>query len=236
MDVNLMNRIYLVHEWSVMHIHLCVHQPITDDDVDRIATCLKVLAEKTPLMGEIFNTDCRQSLSLMLAAKMEEEKELQRVNIASIFSMIHLFILNMNIFNILLCTVMRFTTCLWFKNLFLLPSPSFLSEGTREAKEALFFKWGISNNYSEIYWKQSFLWLLEMIDITANEMYVLCKVYMLFFFLLWQASEKRTVKVQADDPISFAQLVNKAEMGATEVQNSNNKYTKSVTKGKNSRD
>lgn len=121
-----------------MCIYLCVHQPITDDDVDRIATCLKVLAEKTPLMGEIFNTDCRQSLSLMLAAKMEEEKELQRVNIASIFSMIHLFILNMNILNILLCTVMRFTTCLWFKNLFLLPSPSFLSEGTREAKEALF--------------------------------------------------------------------------------------------------
>ena len=32
-----------------------------------------------------------------------------------------------------------------------------------------------------------------------------------------QASEKRAVKVQADDPISFAQLVNKAEMGATEV-------------------
>lgn len=132
-----MIKIYFVHEWSVIHVYLCVHQPITDDDVDRIATCLKVLAEKTPLMGEIFNTDCRQSLSLMLAAKMEEEKELQRVNIASIFSMIHLFILNMNIFNILLCTVMRFTTCLWFKNLFLLPSPSFLSEGTREAKEAL---------------------------------------------------------------------------------------------------
>lgn len=77
--------------------------------------------------------------------------------------------------------------------------------------------------------------LLEMIDITRDEMYVLCKVYMLFF-LLWQASEKRTVKVQADDPISFAQLVNKAEMGATEVHNSNNKYTKSVNKGKNSRD
>lgn len=230
-----MNRIYLVHKWSVMHIYLCVHQPITDDDVDRIATCLKVLAEKTPLMGEIFNTDCRQSLSLMLAAKMEEEKELQRVNIASIFSLIHLFILNMNIFNILLCTVMRFTTCLWFKNLFLLPSPSFLSEGTREAKEALLLNEAfliITLRYIE---NKSFSWLLEMIDITANEMYVLCKVYMLFF-LLWQASEKRTVKVQADDPISFAQLVNKAEMGATEVHNSNNKYTKSVNKGKNSRD
>ncbi|XP_048767337.2 coatomer subunit beta-like [Ostrea edulis] len=83
-------------------------KPITDDDVDRIATCLKVLAEKSQLMGEIFNNECRQSLSMMLTAKMEEEKELQR------------------------------------------------------------------------------------------------------------ATEKRTIKVQADDPISFAQLVNKAEMGATE--------------------
>lgn len=119
-----MIKIYLVHQWSVMHICLCVHQPITDDDVDRIATCLKVLAEKTPLMGEIFNNDCRQSLSLMLAAKMEEEKELQRVNIASICSMIHLLI-PINIFNILLCTVMCVTTCLWFKNLFLLPSSIF---------------------------------------------------------------------------------------------------------------
>ena len=35
--------------------------------------------------------------------------------------------------------------------------------------------------------------------------------------ILLQATEKRAIKVQADDPISFAQLVNKAEMGATEV-------------------
>lgn len=77
---------------------------------------------------------------------------------------------------------------------------------------------------------KSFSWLLEVIDITGNEMYILCKVYMLFF-LLWQASEKRTVKVQADDPISFAQLVNKAEMGATEVHISNNKDTKTGEKG-----
>lgn len=37
------------------------------------------------------------------------------------------------------------------------------------------------------------------------------------YILFFQATEKRTIKVQADDPISFAQLVNKAEMGATEV-------------------
>lgn len=53
-----------------------------------------------------------------------------------------------------------------------------------------------------------------------------------YFFLLRQASEKRTVKVQADDPISFAQLVNKAEMGATEVQNSNYKDKRSFKKGR----
>lgn len=50
-------------------------KPITDDDLDRIATCLKILAEKSPLMEEIFNKDCRESLSTMLAAKLEEEKE-----------------------------------------------------------------------------------------------------------------------------------------------------------------
>lgn len=52
---------------------------MTDDDVDRIATCLRVLAERSSLMNEIFNDGCRESLSLMLASKVEEEKELQKV-------------------------------------------------------------------------------------------------------------------------------------------------------------
>ncbi|XP_041353863.1 coatomer subunit beta-like isoform X2 [Gigantopelta aegis] len=52
-------------------------KPLTDDDLDRIAVCLRVLAEKTDLMHEIFNTDCRGSLSLMLAAKIDEEKAQQ---------------------------------------------------------------------------------------------------------------------------------------------------------------
>ena len=33
----------------------------------------------------------------------------------------------------------------------------------------------------------------------------------------FQLKEKKAVKIQADDPISFAQLVNKNEQGATEV-------------------
>ncbi|XP_045198148.1 coatomer subunit beta-like [Mercenaria mercenaria] len=53
-------------------------KPITDDDVDRIATCLRVLSEQSPLMTEIFNTASRNSLSLMLQAKMAEEKEAQQ--------------------------------------------------------------------------------------------------------------------------------------------------------------
>ncbi|XP_046326650.1 coatomer subunit beta-like isoform X2 [Haliotis rufescens] len=52
-------------------------KPITDDDIDRIAMCLRVLAEKSELMTDIFNNQCRGSLSLMLAAKIEEERAQQ---------------------------------------------------------------------------------------------------------------------------------------------------------------
>ncbi|XP_050393198.1 coatomer subunit beta [Patella vulgata] len=55
-------------------------KPITDDDVDRIANCIRVLAERTDLMNEIFNKECRGSLSLMLAAKIEEEKAVQEAS------------------------------------------------------------------------------------------------------------------------------------------------------------
>ncbi|KAB1272608.1 Coatomer subunit beta [Camelus dromedarius] len=53
-------------------------KPITDDDVDRISLCLKVLSECSPLMNDIFNKECRQSLSHMLSAKLEEEKLSQK--------------------------------------------------------------------------------------------------------------------------------------------------------------
>ena len=54
-------------------------QPISDDDVDRIATCLRVLAERTELMQDIFNSACRESLAAMLAAKIQEEKVAEQV-------------------------------------------------------------------------------------------------------------------------------------------------------------
>ena len=54
-------------------------QPITDDDTDRISLCLRVLADRAPFMFDIFNNKCRESLSVMLAAKADEERETQRV-------------------------------------------------------------------------------------------------------------------------------------------------------------
>lgn len=54
-------------------------KPITDDDVERISLCLKVLSECTPLMNDIFNKECRRSLSHMLTVRLEEEKLSQKV-------------------------------------------------------------------------------------------------------------------------------------------------------------
>lgn len=54
-------------------------KPITDDDVERISLCLKVLSESSPLMSDIFNKECRRSLSHMLTVRLEEEKLSQKV-------------------------------------------------------------------------------------------------------------------------------------------------------------
>lgn len=51
---------------------------ITDDDEDRISLCLKVLSESLPLMTEIFNESCRESLSALLAVKTAEEATKQK--------------------------------------------------------------------------------------------------------------------------------------------------------------
>jgi hypothetical protein len=59
-------------------------QPITDDDVDRIATCIRVVADQSQLLFHIFNEMCRQSLSVMLSVKVEEDKEFQKVFLAEL--------------------------------------------------------------------------------------------------------------------------------------------------------
>ena len=53
---------------------------ITDDDVDRISLCVRVVAERVPLMKNIFTVECRNSLSSMLDAnKKGEEQKLNKV-------------------------------------------------------------------------------------------------------------------------------------------------------------
>ncbi len=50
---------------------------MTSDDEDRIALCLKVLAEQNEQAVEVFKRDCRQSLSLMLEAQESSQMEIK---------------------------------------------------------------------------------------------------------------------------------------------------------------
>ncbi|XP_078000458.1 coatomer subunit beta-like [Glandiceps talaboti] len=52
---------------------------INDDDLDCISLCLRVLSERSPLMIQIFNEACRESLQAMLQAKHNEERETQKL-------------------------------------------------------------------------------------------------------------------------------------------------------------
>lgn len=51
---------------------------MTNDDADRLYLCLQVLSDKSPIIVNIFNENCRRALSIMLAAKAEEEASTQK--------------------------------------------------------------------------------------------------------------------------------------------------------------
>ncbi|XP_057377266.1 coatomer subunit beta-like [Daphnia carinata] len=53
-------------------------KPISNDDAARLGLCLKVLSERSPILVEVFTDACRRSISLMLAAKAEEEAAAQK--------------------------------------------------------------------------------------------------------------------------------------------------------------
>jgi hypothetical protein len=57
---------------------------MTNDDADRLYLCLQVLSDKSPVIVNIFNENCRRALSIMLAAKAEEEASTQKVCMLSI--------------------------------------------------------------------------------------------------------------------------------------------------------
>jgi coatomer subunit beta len=63
---------------------------MTNDDADRLYLCLRVLSDKSPVIVNIFNVNCRRALSTMLAAKTEEEASTQKVHtvflICNVFS------------------------------------------------------------------------------------------------------------------------------------------------------
>ncbi len=53
-------------------------KPITEDDADRIALCLKVLADQSESVVDVFDKDCRAALAGMLDAQENtslEQKE-----------------------------------------------------------------------------------------------------------------------------------------------------------------
>jgi len=41
-------------------------KPITNDDIDHILLCLRVLSERPPALIEVYTVECRQALSNML--------------------------------------------------------------------------------------------------------------------------------------------------------------------------
>ncbi|KAL0272803.1 UNVERIFIED_CONTAM: hypothetical protein PYX00_005639 [Menopon gallinae] len=53
---------------------------MTNDDADRLFLCLRVLSDTTPEVVTIFNENCREALTIMLAANALQESTMQKVN------------------------------------------------------------------------------------------------------------------------------------------------------------
>lgn len=60
---------------SIMHLGTSglPAKPITKDDLDRLALCLKVLSDKSSLLQQVFSADCRDALGQMLEAQKQVE-------------------------------------------------------------------------------------------------------------------------------------------------------------------
>jgi len=64
---------------SVMHLGRSglPEKALSDDDLERLQLCLRVLAERSPLLEHIFLTACKEALNSMLRVKADEEASLQ---------------------------------------------------------------------------------------------------------------------------------------------------------------
>jgi len=60
---------------SILHLGSSglAEKAITKDDADRLQLCLKVLCDRTSLLSQIFNVDCREALGQMLEAQIQVE-------------------------------------------------------------------------------------------------------------------------------------------------------------------
>jgi len=67
---------------SVLHLGRSgiSEKPITEDEADRLGSCLKVLSERNETMGEIFLNQCRNSLSTLLETRAAEESSQKKAN------------------------------------------------------------------------------------------------------------------------------------------------------------
>ena len=54
-------------------------QPITEDDVERLSVCLRVLAERSELMSSVFAQGSRQVFADMLSLHEERDKKNKKV-------------------------------------------------------------------------------------------------------------------------------------------------------------
>lgn len=54
-------------------------QPITEDDVERLSVCLRVLAERSELMSSVFAQGSRQVFADMLSLREEQDKKTKKV-------------------------------------------------------------------------------------------------------------------------------------------------------------
>ena len=75
MDFKLVFSVTLVTLMGKYNWYFLSLQIITDDDVDRISLCVRVVAERVPLMKNIFTVECRNSLSSMLDANKRGEED-----------------------------------------------------------------------------------------------------------------------------------------------------------------
>ena len=57
----------------------CLLQPITEDDVERLYVCLRVLSEQSPLLAQVFGEQSRSVFAKMLEVREQEAKSDKKV-------------------------------------------------------------------------------------------------------------------------------------------------------------